>query len=162
MFQASGKTGFLSASALPGEGWVAGREGGSSLGSPTLRAGNSRGAGLGSQRRLSPGCDSPQSPGLGGQPKCRMHHLLHVTLCIALSSPPHRCAFILPPSLSLTHRRSLLLLFSQTVLSTCLPPPLLHVPASVLVFLSVCPVEVRSPEASTRGRRPHKPPGSNT
>lgn len=34
MFQASGKTGFLSASALPGEGWVAGGEEERSLGSP--------------------------------------------------------------------------------------------------------------------------------
>lgn len=100
---------------------------------------------------LPPTHTHTQSPGLGGQPKCRMHlSPALVSGCLELCLPPplcplNRCSFILPPFLSLAHWP--LSPSFRSDYSFHLPAPsLLHVPASVMVFVSVCLAGVLSPE----------------
>lgn len=79
-----------------------------------------------------------------------------------MACPPSGCLALCLPRCPSPTGRFLLPLFSQTALSTCLLPPLPRVPASMMLFVSVCPAGALSPEASTRGRRPHTLPGSST
>lgn len=107
MFQASGKTGFLSARALPGEGWAAGGKGGSSLGSPHPPVGKQRVGGKAwwlEEAEPSVRPPTPRPAGLGGQPKCRIHGPPGISLELCLPPclcPLDRCSFILQPFLSL-------------------------------------------------------------
>lgn len=146
MYQASGKTGFLSASALPGEGWKEGGQGRREQpGLPSPSEQSQNGGALWSEEAEAPFVTTPLSPGLGHEPRLTVSHSAscHWSSVYFPSSPvlwtdahPFQCY----PCLSLSLTGSL---FPLHVLSPCLPLSLLRLSAHGTMFeplLGFCPL----------------------